>query len=112
MTEAPERIWAKRTGEFLGAVEVGAWCDTVRQFDNPSEYILLSTHEAAVAAARKEGMDSDLISEKRIKYEALAARISVGKASQQEACDAIMQLCRDNERLAVIAGRLREEASK
>ena len=56
MTEAPERIWAKRTGEFLGAVEVGAWCDTVRQFDNPSEYILLSTHEAAVAAARKEGM--------------------------------------------------------
>ena len=49
----------------------------------------------------------ELISEQRIKYEALAARISIGKASQQEATDAIMQLCRDNERLAVIAGRNR-----
>jgi hypothetical protein len=68
-------------------------------------------HDAAVSAARKEGWDADLISEQRIKYESVAARVSVGKASQQEACDAIVALCRDNERLAVIAGRWRKDAA-
>ena len=54
--------------------------------------------------------DNELISEQRIKYEKLAARIAVGKASQQEATDAIMQLCGDNERLAVISGKACAEA--
>lgn len=53
----------------------------------------------------------ELVSAQRIKYEKLAASISVGKASQQEACDAIMQLCRDNERLAVISGKARAETA-
>lgn len=103
MSEAPEEKWLAHNGGLPSGNYPQS--EMVR-------YVRADVHEAAVAAARKEGIDSDLISEKRIKYEALAARISVGKASQQEACDAIMQLCRDNERLAVIAGRLRAEESK
>lgn len=44
-------------------------------------------------------------SEQREEYEKIAARISVGKASQDDAVQAILQLCRDNERLAVICGK-------
>lgn len=47
------------------------------------------------------------ISDQRMKYEQLCARIAVGKASQQDAIDAIQNLCADNERLAVIAGKRR-----
>jgi hypothetical protein len=45
--------------------------------------------------------DSTINSDQRDKYEALCARVLVGKASQQDAVDAIRQLCRDNERLAL-----------
>ena len=45
--------------------------------------------------------DSTIHSDQREKYERLCARIAAGKASQQDAVDAIRQLCRDNERLAL-----------
>jgi hypothetical protein len=45
--------------------------------------------------------DSTINSDQRAKYEALRARLSVGKASEHEAINAIRQLCQDNERLAL-----------
>lgn len=53
--------------------------------------------------------DSAIRSEQREKYEKLCGRLSVGKASQQEAIDAINALCRDNERLALLRGKSREK---
>ena len=46
-------------------------------------------------------LDGTVHSDQREKYERLCARIAAGKASQQDAVDAIRQLCRDNERLAL-----------
>jgi hypothetical protein len=66
--------------------------------------------DALPAVTAPQGVDAlaaELVSEERIKYEKLCARVSAGKASQQEAVDAIMQLCRDNERLAVLVGKAR-----
>ncbi len=39
------------------------------------------------------------------RFEQLCAKLSVGKASEHEAIEAIRDLCRDNERLAVLAGK-------
>jgi hypothetical protein len=49
-----------------------------------------------------------LASEQRLKYEKIAANVLAGKASQKDAADAIMKLCDDNERLAVICGKHRD----
>lgn len=61
--------------------------------------------EADAARLREERdailSDSTIHSDQREKYERLCARIAAGKASQQDAVDAIRQLCRDNERLAL-----------
>ena len=61
--------------------------------------------EADAARLREERgailSDSIIHSDQREKYERLCARIAAGKASQQDAVDAIRQLCRDNERLAL-----------
>jgi hypothetical protein len=46
-----------------------------------------------------------LASEQRLKYKKIAANVLAGKASQKDAADAIMKLCDDNERLAVICGK-------
>ncbi len=69
MTDAPERIWSVHWGT-VGAVMHGAWADTVRHFGGGVEYIRadlvdaqdaawaerVAALEAAVAAARAEGM--------------------------------------------------------
>jgi len=52
----------------------------------------------------------EMISDKRLEYEKLCARISAGKASQQEAVGAIRNLCLDNERLAVLLGNAKARA--
>jgi len=59
--------------------------------------------EAALRDEREQILsDSTIPSEKRAAYEKLAARVSVGKASQDEASQAIMALCKANERLALL----------
>lgn len=50
-------------------------------------------------------MSDETISDQRLEHEKLCARISAGKASQQDAVDAIRKLCLDNERLAVLLGK-------
>ena len=67
-------------------------------------------HRAKTAEAERDRLryerdaillDGTVHSDQREKYERLCARIAAGKASQQDAVDAIRQLCRDNERLAL-----------
>lgn len=57
-------------------------------------------------------LDGTVHSDQREKYERLCARIAAGKASQQDAVDAIRQLCRDNERLALRRSDARADAEK
>ena len=67
-------------------------------------------HRAKTAEAERDRLryerdaillDGTVHSDQREKYERLCARIAAGKASQQDAVEAIRQLCRDNERLAL-----------
>lgn len=87
-----------RRGDALNAVQGWTYCC------NAEDAIAALP---AVTAPQGVDADDDMVSEQRIKYEKLCAQISVGKASQQDAVDAIVQLCRDNERLAVLAGKAR-----
>ena len=57
-------------------------------------------------------LDGTVHSDQREKYERLCARIAAGKASQQDAVEAIRQLCRDNERLALRRSDARAEAAE
>ncbi len=50
-------------------------------------------------------------SDKGEKYANLAARIRVGKASQEDAAKAILDLIGDNERLAVLLGERKAKAA-
>ena len=53
MTEAPERIWINAKRDMFKAVTT--W-STLPLDGYPDSFIRLDAHEAAVAAARKEGM--------------------------------------------------------
>jgi len=113
---APERIWLDWPGANKG--------DPV--FDEPPErdtqpgqtqYIRADIHEAEVArlreqASRESAIADDiepLSSQQAAKYTDLIARLSVQKASEQEAIKAIKDLCHDNERLAVLLQKRKAE---
>jgi small ligand-binding sensory domain FIST len=57
------------------------------------------------------GTPEPMSSDNGEKYAALAARIRVGKASQEDAVKAILELIADNERLAVLLGKRKAKAA-
>ena len=69
-----------------------------------TKYVQLAEVVEWIAAqpAQGEAVAIPLSSDKAEHYNALCARLSVGKASEQDAITAIRDLCRDNERLALM----------
>lgn len=118
MSDLPERIWAcmggPMVGMFVSGGNNGGWPEYVRADIVPhvnetpkSEHdianMLTLTAERDRLRYERDAilLDGTIHSDQREKYERLCARIAAGKASQQDAVDAIRQLCRDNERLAL-----------
>ncbi len=100
---------------------IDEWCEHMPIEAPDGEWVLWEDHNAEVTrltealstvTAEQEQLlaDSAIRSDQRVAYERLCARLSVHKASEQEAIDAIKALCRDNERLALLAGKNRARA--
>lgn len=64
--------------------------------------------EAALAPAEAGGVEEP-ISDSRLECEALCARFLAGEASEKEVVDTIRRIARANERLAVLAGKHKEQ---
>jgi hypothetical protein len=94
MTDDLERLKARISDAGLDAAD--AMNEAIANIE------ALTADNARLRAERDAILaDSTITSDQRAKYEALCARLSVGKASEREAINAIRQLCRDNERLAL-----------
>lgn len=85
-------------------------CDWLQKIWN--EKCALAARLAEVEQERDQLLnDTAIHSDQRAKYEDLRTSILAGEASRQDAADAIRDLCRDNEKLAVRCGDLKARAA-
>lgn len=86
--------------------------DDVQEAYLPEALFKLAADRLEALQARVAELEAmpEGISDQRLEYDKVRARILAGKASQQDASDAIDRVCRDAERLAVISGKQRARA--